>query len=314
LTQPTVGVAIITYRARDMLAGCLAPLLRSPLEPRILVVNSSSNDGTVETARRLGAETMVVSRAGFNHGATREAARRRLATDIVVMMTPDAHARDETFLERLVRPLVTGEAAVAYARQEAREGAGPLERFARAFNYPATSQLRGLADWPVYGSYTHFCSNSCAAWRTDALDRIGGFASTLVSEETIATARLLEIGERIAYVAEARVVHSHPTSLTGDFKRQYDIGYARAASRDLLLAREADERRGAAYLRGLIRTLAAEKPSLLPYALLHTGLRWIGYRMGMAGRRLPVAVNARLSSQDFFWRGDAMVRSGAARA
>jgi rhamnosyltransferase len=54
----SVGVAVVTHRAREHLARCLPPLLASPLRPRVLVVNSSSGDGTVEEARRLGAEVL----------------------------------------------------------------------------------------------------------------------------------------------------------------------------------------------------------------------------------------------------------------
>lgn len=297
-----IGVVIVTHRSRTLLAGCIEPLRASPLRPRILVVNSSSNDGTVEAARALGAETWVIPRRAFNHGRTRELARRRLGTPITVMLTPDAHATDYRFLERLTAPLRQGEAAVAYGRQLPRSGADPIEAFDRAFNYPPESHGRSLADWRRYGAYTHFCSNSCAAWRSSALDEIGGFPPTLVSEETIATAALLERGHRIAYVAEAAVRHSHGTGLLNDFRRQYDTGYARRAYRHLLLGREPDEVRGLLYIRRLMGHLAAEAPALLPYAMLHTAARYAGYRLGMAGARLPRRVNAALSGQDYYWQ------------
>ena len=103
--ETPVGVVVITHRAREQLGQCLPPLLRSPLRPRVLVVNSSSQDGTVETAAELGAETLVVPRRSFNHGLTRELARRRLGTPVVVMLTPDAHACADDFLERLTEPV-----------------------------------------------------------------------------------------------------------------------------------------------------------------------------------------------------------------
>ena len=52
-SAPSIGVVVITYKARDQLRHC-PPLLASPLRPRVMVVNSSSADGTVEEARRLG--------------------------------------------------------------------------------------------------------------------------------------------------------------------------------------------------------------------------------------------------------------------
>jgi len=311
--SPTVGVVVITYRARAMLERCLAPVLASPLRPEVLVVNSSSNDGTVELARELGARTWVVPRRSFNHGLTREAARRKLATDIVVMLTPDCFARSPAFLELLVEPIATGHAEVAYARQVAADDADLLARFGRAFCYPERSDLRSKEDAARLGSAVHFCSNACAAWSNQALDRIGGFKPTLVSEETIAVCELLEAGGRIAYVAEAVVEHSHPTRLLDSFRRQFDVGWTRETWRHLLLAHGTDEARGLAYARSLVRIVLAEAPHLLPWALLDTAVRLVGYRAGRLAAHLPANLARHLSGQDFFWIGPApgIVRAAA---
>jgi rhamnosyltransferase len=308
-----IGVAVITHRSCAHLPRCLPPLLASPVPARVLVVNSSSGDGTVELAQAMGAGTLVVPRAEFNHGLTRELARKRLGTPVVVMLTPDAYPEDDGFLERLTAPVRAGLAAVAYGRQLPREGAGPIERFARAFNYPAASQLRSLADWPRYGSYTHFCSNACAAWSNAALDEIGGFPATLVSEETIAAARLLARGERIAYVAEATVRHSHAYGPLDEFRRHFDIGWTRALFRQALIGRERDERRGAAFAKALIAALLRDEPGLLPSAVVSLASRWVGYRCGLLGTAVPVPLARRLSSQDFFW-SSVPLHSGALAA
>ncbi|MFO1036973.1 MAG: glycosyltransferase family 2 protein [Geminicoccaceae bacterium] len=299
--EPSVGVVVVTWRAREHLCHCLPPLLASPLRPRVLVVNSSSNDGTVERAAEMGADTLVVPRAEFNHGLTRELARRHLGTDIVVMLTPDAYATDVGFVGRLTAPIRSGEAVVAYGRQVARPGAGLFERFPRDFNYPAKSQLRSLADWDRYGSYTHFCSNACAAWKNEALDAIGGFPTTLVSEETIAVAQLLERGGRIAYVADAVVVHSHAYGLVDEFRRHFDIGYTRRRFGHLLRARERDEVRGRRYASDLLRLVRRKRPLLLLQAVGHLGAKYLGFRVGLLGPRLPVWLARRLSGQDFYW-------------
>ena len=115
----TVGVAVITHAAREHLPHCLPRLLASPLRPRVLVVNSSSRDGTVELAAAMGAETLTVDRRRFNHGLTRELARRRLGAPVVVMLSPDAYPLHDDFLERLTEPVRCGRAEVAYGRQVA---------------------------------------------------------------------------------------------------------------------------------------------------------------------------------------------------
>lgn len=298
----TVGVAVITYRAASLLQECLPPLLASALRPRLLVVNSSSNDGTVEVARQMGASVLIVQRHQFNHGVTREIARRTLGTDIVVMMTPDAKPLDPGLLERLVRPIVEGKASVTYARQIPRDGAGFFEAFSRHFNYPDHSELRSIGDATHLGPQTFFCSNVCAAWSSAALDSIGGFSPTLSLEDTIATIKLLNTNHRIAYCADAVVRHSHDYTLVQEFRRHFDTGYVRAEHRNDLLARAGDERRGVRYASAMLARLWRERPFAIPYALANLASKYLGYRLGFHGRRLPLWLKRRVSAQDYYWQ------------
>src|SRR6202000_944607 len=113
----SVGVAMLTYNAAQVLLDSLPPLLAMESKPQILIIDSSSKDGTAEIARSFGVEVCVIPQHQFNHGATREIARKMLKTDIAVMMTHDAIAVGTDMIERLVAPIRNGEAVVAYARQ-----------------------------------------------------------------------------------------------------------------------------------------------------------------------------------------------------
>lgn len=293
-----VGVIVVTHAARDHLARCLPPLLRSPLRPRVLVVNSSSNDGTVEEARRLGAETLVLQRSRFNHGLTRDEARRALGLPVVAMLTPDASPLDDHFLERLTAPIREGRAAAAFGRQIARAGAGPLERLGRRLTYPDRSCLvRDLAGLRQAGFVP---SNACAAWSSAALDRIGGFPATLVSEETIAAHRLLAAGYSLAYVAEAVVRHSHAYGRRDELRRYFDIGWSRAAFPELR-GDGAEAARGRRFAAQLLAAVVRAHPTALPGTLASLAARWAGYRLGLVGTRLPLAVAAKCSAQDYYW-------------
>lgn len=301
LKNPTLGVAVITHRAKHHLPFCLPPLLQSPLKPRVLVVNSSSHDGTVELALELGVETLVIPRAEFNHGTTREKARKHLNTDIVIMVTPDAYAVSNELVEKLVAPIVQGKSSVSYARQLPHDGAGFFEAFSREFNYPNTSHIRSLADVKQYGVYTYFCSDSCAAYLNAALDEIGGFPAVLTGEDTVCAAKLLTKGHSIAYVAEAMVKHSHGYSLKQEFRRHFDTGLARKDYQHLLVGCGRDEKRGKEYAVALTKRLMKEKPHLLPYASLQTLVKFVGYRLGRASVNAPHWWKKALSSQDFYW-------------
>lgn len=280
MNKPSIGIVIPTWKGMKHLPHCLPFLIQSPLRPRILVIDSSSNDGTVELARSMGVETLLIPQESFNHGMTREMGRNHLGTDIVVMMTQDAYPTSLRTLELLVLPLISNQASIAYARQIPHEGAGLLAAFSRHFNYPSTSHIRSLDDIHEFGIYTFFCSNSCAAYLNRALDEIDGFPTILFGEDTVAVARLLQKQHRIAYVAEAEVRHSHDYTLKQEFCRHFDMGLSRQTFHHLFSIAGKDSQRGKAYVSAMLKELLRTKPSLIPYALAQTLVKYAGYMAG----------------------------------
>lgn len=297
----TVGVAIFTLNSAHHLPHCIAPFRDSPLKPRILVVDSSSNDHTVQTAKSLGVEIHVIPREEFDHGMTREKARRMLGTDIAVMVTPDAYPVDADVLYRLVHPILEKKASASYARQVPHQGADFFEAFPRRFNYPPQSHVRGIEDLSTYGIYTFFCSDSCAAYCSHTLNEIGGFQPVLLGEDTVAVAQLLRKGHKVAYVSEAVVRHSHRYTLWQEFCRYFDTGLARKEYRSLLEGSGTDGKRGQEYIREMAKELYSQKPSLLPYAALHCLVKWMGYQIGRSSAKAPLWLKKTFSSQKFYW-------------
>ncbi len=300
-SDPTVGVVIPTFQAVHHLPHCLPPLLRSPLKPRRCILDSSSTDGTVELARAMGAQVVVIPQREFNHGTTREKGRQIVGTSIVVMVTQDAYATSPEMLERLVQPIVEKRASIAYARQLPHKGVGFLGAFARRFNYPPRSHIRGIEDAATYGAYTFFCSNSCAAYCNQALDEIGGFSPVLFGEDTLVVSQLLHKLHRIAYVAEAEVYHSHEYPLKQEFFRHFDMGLARREYHHWLAIAGSDQERGKRYVKTLLRELWDTSPSSIPYALCQTLVKFCGYRLGRASLHAPLWMKKRLSSQPAYW-------------
>lgn len=306
MNHPTIGIVIPTLNAAKLLPTCLPPLLASPLKPRILIVDSASTDDTLAVAQQYSVNTISIDRKDFNHGLTREMARKQLNTDIVLMITPDAIATNANVLETLVKPIVDDRAAIAYARQIPHDGAQFFEAFPREFNYPATSQLRGIEDIAQYGVYTFFCSDSFAAYSSKALDAIGGFKMVLLGEDTLATAELLKKGHKIAYVAEAEVKHSHGYTLAQEFRRYFDTGLARKEYKEWIACdQETETRRGSHFFKAMIKRLLKEKPSLLPYAFIQTAVKLLGFQMGKVCINGPVWLKQKLSCHPSYWTSNA---------
>lgn len=298
----SVGVAIITYKDKRHLEKCLPPLLNSPLKPKVLVFNSNSEDGTVELAKKLGAEILVIPRTEMNHGWAREISRKTLGTDIVVMMTPDAYARPD-MLEKLIQPIVKGKVQITYARQIAHEGANIISRFGREFNFPNESNVRSIKDAKKYGRYTGFCSDACTAWLNSVLDEIGGFRWILSGEDAVAAAMLLRKGKKIAYVAEAVINHSHNYTPQKEFVRHFDTGmYRKQWDKILDLGGGSDQKRGVSYATALLTHVFKNEPLMLPTAFLQLAMGWLGYQFGrLCYHRAPLWLYKKVSPADFFW-------------
>ena len=297
----TIGVVILTLNGAKEIARALSPVLASQAVTRTLVLDSSSTDESVNIARSMGAEVEVIPRVEFNHGTTREYARKLLKTDIVVFLTQDV-VPEMGFIEPLVAPIISGQVAVAYSRQLPRLEADFFEAFPRKFNYPAQSNTRAFSDVAQYGVYTFFCSDSCSAYLNKSLDEIGGFKPTLTNEDYFAAAALLRAGHRIRYVAESRVVHSHHYTLTEEFKRYFDTGYVRAENPWVNVIAGAAEGRGASFLSEMIKQLACSCPAMLPYALIQTAVKWLGYRVGFYSLNAPLWWKRALSGQAYYWK------------
>jgi rhamnosyltransferase len=222
--------------------------------------------------------------------------------EILVFTTQDALFKGNECLKNLIRPLVDPSIAASYGRQEAREGANPVERFVRSFNYPPVELIKGKDDLPTLGVKTFFFSNACSAIKKNAFEEVGGFPEkTIMNEDMFLAAKLLMKGYKIAYQADAVVYHSHNYSLTNQFRRYFDIGAFFNENRWIRdLARP--EAEGIRYLKEELLFLSANgQKSWIPYALADTAVRFLGYRLGLLDEKLPMYLKKRASRNKGFW-------------
>lgn len=295
----TIGIIILTFNAASTIENLIKKLLH--YKDHIIVIDSSSKDNTIEILTKYNINHVIIPSSEFNHGKTREMARKLLNTDIVIYMTQDVIPVDENLIPKLIEPIVKGEAHFSYARQLPRPGAGFFEAFPRYYNYPHKSHIRALDDIDKYGVFTFFNSDSCSAYLNKALDDIGGFVYTLVSEDYIATAKLLQKNYKIAYVAEALVYHSHNYTLIEEFQRYFDIGYVHAENKWINKLVGKAEKRGFDYLFVMLKELFPRKVHLLPYAIINNFIKYIGYKMGYFLYGKTPKINKIFSGQKYFW-------------
>ncbi len=302
---PKFALITPTLNAEHHLERLLPKIAAQTLKPdQFIVIDSESKDRTCELMRRAGAAVVSVARSEFNHGGTRTRALELAAGQgVAVFMTQDAIPVDEFAFEKLLAPFEDEGTIVAYGRQSARRQAGPIETFAREFNYPAISQVRSAADIPRIGFKACFCSNSFAAYRVRPLLDIGGFRSDVIfGEDTIAVAELILEGARIGYVADAVVEHSHGYTMAEEFRRYFDIGVLHARERNLLKKFGSVGGAGRSFVTQELRFLLKVAPWLVPEAVARTFSKFAAYKLGGIERRLPVAAKRRLSMSGRYWQ------------
>jgi rhamnosyltransferase len=275
---------------------------------QILILDSSSDDGTRELARAEGYQVFRIDRCDFNHGGTRKFALELLPwASVVVYLTQDAILASADSLNRLLSAFEDRDVAAAYGRQLPRLTAGPIEAHARLFNYPPRSEVRDFESRHTLGIKAAFSSNSFAAYRVSELLEVGGFPSdAIVSEDLLVTAKLLQKGRKAAYVAEAQVYHSHAFTVAEEFRRYFDIGvcHRRESWLQEPFGKPAGE--GGRFVVSELSYLSRRNPLLIPIALLRNISKGLGYQLGVHGTRLGTKWSRRLSYQRSFWDGPAI--------
>jgi len=263
----------------EHLLSALSSQDEKPLET--IVIDSSSVDDTVEIAKRFGAKTIVIPRQSFDHGKTRNMAAREAGGDVLVFMTQDALPFDGRLLGNLTAPL-NSDIAAAYGRHVPRPDASPPEVFARHFNYPESPATKSIEDVERLGVKTFFFSNVCSAVRRGAFLKVGMFPEGIrANEDMLFAAKLVVRGNKVAYVPDAVVVHSHSYSLFQLFARYYNIGSS-LKNNYWVLKYARSEREGLRFLKEEFSfLLRGRNYSWLPYMLGEAVAKYAGYRAGL---------------------------------
>jgi rhamnosyltransferase len=278
-----ISLVIPTLNAGGHIEDLLSRLSAQDVKPHeTIVIDSSSGDATAEIARQCGARTVVIPRQAFNHGGTRNRAAREAGGDVLVFMTQDALPLDNKLLGNLTAPFAENDIAATYGRHVPREDASPPEIFARQFNYPESSAVKSIGDLSTFGIKTFFFSNVCSAVRTKVFFSVGMFPEGARSnEDMLLAARLILAGHKVAYVPDAKVIHSHSYSLFRLFARYYDIGSS-LRNNTWMLKHARSEGEGLRFLtEEFCFLLNKRRYGWIPYILLEALAKYAGYRIGL---------------------------------
>ena len=289
-------------RADELVRAILA---QRRLPDEIVVLDSESTDGSVARFEVLRAQIVRVRRAAFDHGATRNLALLGGDWDVCIFLTQDAIPNDGDAFARLLSAFEDNpRVGLAFGRQLPHHGAGLIASHARGFNYPDSSVTRTRADLESLGVRAAFCSNSFSGYRREAVAEVGGFPERQIfGEDAALAARLLAADWQVAYVAEARVRHSHDYTVREEVARYFDLGVFHSTDDGIKPLAQSSSGEGLRFVRSELAFLRARLGlRAFPRVLVRNGLRWVGYQLGRRHRLLPRGVRARVGMNKDFWR------------
>lgn len=305
----TVDVIIPVYKP-DRGFVTLMEMLETQTVPvnRIILMNTEKKYfdrllyGTALERKYHNISVKHLSKREFDHGRTRNQGVKLSDADVFLMMTQDAVPADACLVERLLAGLEDERTAVAYARQLPGPESSEIERYTRGFNYPEESGVKTKADLPKLGVKTFFCSNVCAAYKREVFDSLGGFADRAIfNEDMLYAAKAVEADYGIAYVADAKVYHSHNYTFRQQFHRNFDLGVSQADHPEVFAAYPS-ESEGIRLVRNTVEHLKKKgMRNKIPYVILQSGFKYAGYLCGKRYRSLPRKLVTAMSSNKEYW-------------
>lgn len=176
----------------------------------VILVDSGSSDATVAIAESFGARVVHIRPEEFTFGRSLNLGVQEARREFVVIASAHVYPVYPDWLERLLAPFSDPQVALTYGKQRGPQTAKFSEQQIFRQWFPEVS----VADQP-----TAFCNNANAAIRRSLWER-HPYDETLTGLEDLAWAKWAkEQGHKIAYVAEAEIIHVHHETLRGVMNR-----------------------------------------------------------------------------------------------
>ena len=301
-----IDVIIPTYKPGKEFEKLIGRLQKQEYPIHKIIIINTRTDIFPEELDRSNYEIEIthIEPDQFDHGGTRNMGAGMSDADIVVYMTQDAIPVDEKLIGTFAKIFEENpDIGIAYGRQLPREECNIIERYTRRFNYPEKSLIKTKEDLPKLGIKTFFCSDVCAAYRRNYLLSAGGFEDpTIFNEDMIFAGKRIYAGDKVAYVAEAKVIHSHNYTGRQQFHRNFDLAVSQAQHPEVFEGVPSEGegiRMVKATAKYLVRNGYPWKVFMLVY---QSSCKYIGYFLGKRYEKLPMWLILKCTSSRKYWK------------
>lgn len=301
-----LDVVIPTYRPGNEFTELINKLQKQdyPIH-KIIIINTESNKFPKQIENSpYEVKITHIRPENFDHGGTRNMGACISNAEIVLYMTQDAIPADNHLIKKFSDFFEQHtDVGIAYGRQVPKKNCKEIERYTRRFNYPENSCIKSKEDITKLGIKTFFCSDVCAAYRRNYLLSAGGFENpTIFNEDMIFAGKRILAGDKVAYIAEAKVIHSHNYTGRQQFQRNFDLAVSQAQHPELF-NEVSSEGEGIRMVKATARYLLRSGQPVKIFELIYqSGCKYAGYFLGKRYKKMPLKLLLKCTSSPKYWK------------
>lgn len=200
----TVSVVIRALNEEAHIGRLLHGLSSQTKPPdELILVDSGSTDRTVEIARAKGCKIVNIAKKEFTFGRALNRGCEAAASETLLIVSAHVYPVYNDYLEQFVKPLDNQDVSIVYGRQV-------------GDHRTKYSESRVMIKWfpkeSMWDQGHPFSNNANALVRRTAWEQLKYREELTGLEDLDFAKRAMEGGARVAYVAEAPVVHVHEES------------------------------------------------------------------------------------------------------
>lgn len=198
---PTCAIVIRCYNEEKHIGKLLHGISQQTIKhPEIIVVDSGSTDGTLTIASRFPVKVVSIRSEEFSFGRSLNLGCSLATQEFIVIASAHVYPLYKDWLENLLSPFDNPQIALVYGKQ-------------RGGNVTKFSENQVFLKWFPDNSNTDqdhpFCNNANAAIRRELWEKYPYDEELTGLEDLAWSNNILQSGYKIAYRADAPIVHIH---------------------------------------------------------------------------------------------------------
>lgn len=211
INNSKISIIIRCYNEEQHIDRLLHGIMQQSVRNKeIIVVDSGSTDSTLSIASRYPAKILSINPEMFSFGHSLNVGCESASGDFIVIVSAHAYPLYKDWLEKLVGPFINPNIALVYGKQ-------------RGDGNTAFSEYQIFSKWfPDVSNYEQdhpFCNNANSVIRRSLWQKVS-YNEDLTGLEDIDWAnRIIRRGFKIAYEADAEIIHVHNESLIEVYNR-----------------------------------------------------------------------------------------------